>query len=141
MQTFLPYEEFAKSAVVLDNRRLGKQRVETLQILQALLLGSRWVNHPAVKMWKEYEGCLLTYQVTICNHWSLRGFKDTCLEKTEALVEGLNLNYKNPPWLGSSDFHLAHQSNLLRKDFDWYSRFFTDVPEDLPYFWPSKELS
>lgn len=36
MQTFLPYDSFKKSARVLDQRRLGKQRVECLQILGAL---------------------------------------------------------------------------------------------------------
>ncbi len=38
MQTFLPYPDFARSAAVLDPARLGKQRVETLQILRALEL-------------------------------------------------------------------------------------------------------
>ena len=36
MQTFLPYPDFAKSAMCLDNKRLGKQRIECLQILKAL---------------------------------------------------------------------------------------------------------
>ena len=36
MQTFLPYRGFTESARVLDTRRLGKQRVETIQVLRAL---------------------------------------------------------------------------------------------------------
>ena len=36
MQTFLPYSSFYQSARVLDRQRLGKQRVETLQILKSL---------------------------------------------------------------------------------------------------------
>lgn len=36
MQTFLPYPDFAESARVLDNKRLFKQAVETLQIMQAM---------------------------------------------------------------------------------------------------------
>lgn len=36
MQTFLPFEDFAKTAEVLDRKRLFKQSVETLQIMQAL---------------------------------------------------------------------------------------------------------
>lgn len=36
MQTFLPFPDYSKSAAVLDQQRLGKQRVETLQVLQAL---------------------------------------------------------------------------------------------------------
>lgn len=37
MQTFLPYPDFDKSAQSLDMMRLGKQRVETFQILQKLV--------------------------------------------------------------------------------------------------------
>ncbi|MFN7881952.1 MAG: pyrimidine dimer DNA glycosylase/endonuclease V, partial [bacterium] len=33
MQTFLPSPSFAESARILDNKRLGKQRVECKQIL------------------------------------------------------------------------------------------------------------
>ena len=36
MQTFLPYESFKQSARVLDWRRLGKQRVEGMQIINAI---------------------------------------------------------------------------------------------------------
>jgi len=35
MQTFLPYPDFLQSLQSLDNKRLGKQRVETFQILNA----------------------------------------------------------------------------------------------------------
>ena len=37
MQTFLPYPDFVKSALVLDYRRLGKQRVEARQILDIIV--------------------------------------------------------------------------------------------------------
>ncbi len=39
MQTFLPYADFQQSAKCLDNKRLGKQRVECLQILNTLSIG------------------------------------------------------------------------------------------------------
>ena len=52
MQTFLispyPYE----TAKILDNRRLGKQRIEALQILNILLgetKSTAWKNHPATR--------------------------------------------------------------------------------------------
>lgn len=41
MQTFLPYPSFDLCARVLDDKRLGKQRVECLQILKALQPPSR----------------------------------------------------------------------------------------------------
>jgi len=38
MQTFLPFPDFQQSAAVLDRARLGKQRVEALQTLRALVI-------------------------------------------------------------------------------------------------------
>ncbi|MFK5143433.1 MSMEG_6728 family protein, partial [Klebsiella pneumoniae] len=82
MQTFLPYSSFKASAKVLDRQRLGKQRVECLQILNVLFgVKSSWANHPAVLMWKGYEGALIEYSLTICEEWTSRGYKDTCAAK------------------------------------------------------------
>ena len=36
MQTFLPYKDIQKSVKCLDYRRLGKQRVEAMQILKQI---------------------------------------------------------------------------------------------------------
>ncbi|MGI8887933.1 MAG: MSMEG_6728 family protein [Nocardioidaceae bacterium] len=154
MQTFLPYPDFARSAQVLDDKRLGKQRVETLQIMH-VLLGLRWNlsagvieafepkgwrNHPAVRMWRGYEPALLAYQDGTCQEWTRRGFNDTCYPKAvglaalSPLIAGVEA--QQPPWLGPEELHRSHQSNLIRKDPDIYAPLFPDVPADLPYFWP-----
>ena len=79
MQTFLPYADFARSAEVLDTRRLGKQRVEVIQIVRALTVpGYAWASHPAVLMWKGHEEALGRYGLAMCDQWLLRGFGDTC---------------------------------------------------------------
>lgn len=137
MQTFLPYPDFLASARVLDNRRLGKQRVETLQILNALTNPSYgWQNHPAVKMWKGHTGLLAVYGLAICHEWVKRGFRDTCTDKINAFAPA-DLITTQPAWLGSEPFHASHRSNLLRKEPDHYRQFaWTDGP-DLPYVWPS----
>ena len=49
VQTFLPYADFERSARSLDQRRLGKQRVECLQGAAGLTVpGYGWRHHPAV---------------------------------------------------------------------------------------------
>lgn len=54
MQTFLPSPNFTQSAQFLDPQRLGKQRVEALQILTALTNPAYgWQHHPAVQMWRD----------------------------------------------------------------------------------------
>lgn len=41
-----------------------------------------------------------------------------------------------PPWLGDSDFHASHRSNLLRKDPEYYGEFNWTESPDLEYVWP-----
>lgn len=66
MQTFLPCPDFGRTAACRDARRLGKQRVEALQMLNALGDSAhRWRNHPAVRMWSGYEPALRLYMNTI----------------------------------------------------------------------------
>ena len=51
VNTFLPWPDEQKTAKSLDNKRLGKQRVEGLQILRANLgLTKGWRNHPKCKL-------------------------------------------------------------------------------------------
>ena len=134
MQTFLPYPHFHESAKVLDYRRLGKQRVETLQLLKALTNGGAWSNHPAAKMWHGYEDALVLYGVTMCREWLNRGYKDTCLPKIQAYAKFTNVLL--PEWLGDESFHAAHRSNLLRKAPEHYTQFGWIESNDLEYIWP-----
>jgi hypothetical protein len=140
MQTFLPYADYSKTAKVLDMKRLGKQRVETFQVLKALLLENYgWKQHPAVKMWRGHTYELLEYQKAICNEWTSRGYKDTCLEKSIDFVRQHchDLTTAAPSWLGNEEIHLSHRSNLIRKAPDIYIPIFgSDVPNDLEYVWP-----
>lgn len=139
MQTFLPYSDYAASARVLDRQRLGKQRVETLQIMTALMTGKGWVSHPATLMWRRYEWALLQYQAAVCREWVERGYKDTCYDKTAQLY----FRHRHwveerlwPYWSGDNNFHMSHQSNLMRKDRVYYQQFFPGVPDYMEYVWP-----
>ena len=131
MQTFLPYADFHKSAQVLDYRRLGKQRVEALQILNAIRGQSKgWRNHPCSIMWSKHEQALIQYAIVICEEWILRGYKDSLLPRFQAEVQ--IANPEMPAWLGFEKFHLSHQSNLVRKDAVFYK---FNVEANLPYIW------
>lgn len=139
MQTFLPYASFERSASVLDQKRLGKQRVETLQIMKALNDPDYgWQSHPAVKMWRGRRGALLMYQEAICNEWTGRGYKDTCLDKTRSIaVDFSPSEWFAPFWLGHFDLHASHRSNLLRKLPAHYGPLFEPgLSDDLEYVWP-----
>ncbi|TDD92159.1 cytoplasmic protein [Actinomadura darangshiensis] len=152
MQTFLPYADFAATARVLDRRRLGKQRVEAIQVLRALTVpGYGWRRHPAALMWTGYEEALVRYGLEICDRWSGLGHGDTCagtlaaeLAETKGVhrprgQERLAAAGALPPWLGDPAFHLSHRSALVRKDPGFYRPVFPDVPDDLPYVWPASD--
>ena len=148
MQTFLPYPDFERSARVLDAKRLGKQRVETIQVVRALTVpGYGWANHPAVLMWKGFEEALGRYGFICCEVWTELGFGDTCaltiatdlqqsgVERVRSQGE-LAAAGALPPWLGDDTVHRSHQSALVRKDPAYYRPLFPDAPDDLPYHWP-----
>lgn len=145
MQTFLPYPDFEKSARVLDYRRLGKQRVETFQLLNAIRGVDKngepkqhkgWVNHPAAVMWRQYVPALAEYGVAMCVEWKRRGYNDSLHERLAGIGrEASDGGVVYPYWLGDGEFHRSHQSNLLRKDIEFYGAHFVGVPDDLPYVW------
>lgn len=148
MQTFLPYADFEGSARVLDQKRLGKQRVETIQVIRALTRpGYGWAHHPAVLMWEGFEEALGRYGITCCEAWTDLGFGDTCAttmvaDLATAGVEVIRTQSELtaagalPSWLGDDAVHRSHQSALVRKDPEHYLALFPDVPDDLPYVWP-----
>jgi hypothetical protein len=137
MQTFLPYSDFRKSLESLDNKRLGKQRVEAYQIISAITGRPKkngqpykgWTSHPCSVMWRDYVNALKLYYNDSIDVWKSRGFKNTMEYE---VIEG---EFILPHWLGDEDFHSSHRSNLLRKDFDYYSKHgWVDNPDD-PYVW------
>ena len=148
MQTFLPVADFTESARLLDNPRLGKQRVECLQVLRALELPDYgWANHPVVTMWRGRTAGLVVYSLAMVRVWRERGFADTTetliaefapdaasMTQEEAAAAGLL-----PSWIGDEEVHLSHRSNLLAKDPEFYRPRFPGDPDDLPYVWPGSD--
>ena len=138
MQTFLPDPDFNASAACLDYRRLGKQRVEAKQIhniVSGLATTKGWRHHPAVLMWMGYSSSLAEYHNAMILEWISRGYQNTL-----PLLES-NRNNQKPFWLGDTRLHRSHQSNLLRKDFQFYSRLGWNVPPNLPYYWAATATS
>ncbi|WP_329224320.1 MSMEG_6728 family protein [Streptomyces canus] len=152
MQTFLPHPDFHQTALLLDRRRLGKQRVEALQVLRGLTVpGYGWRRHPAVRMWTGYEEALVRYGLEICRVWRAQGHQDSC---AASLLAGLAAHRpcatvreqsqlaaasELPPWLGDDAFHESHRSALVRKEPKAYAALFPDTPADLPYVWPASD--
>jgi hypothetical protein len=137
MQTFVPYSDFFQSLSILDNKRLGKQRVETLQILNILLdrptkTGKKykgWVNHPAVILWENNIEALKLYLNISIDIWISKGFSNNI--KKEAVID----DPQYPGWWGTQILHDSHKENLLRKDRDHYTQFFPSYKPSNKYIW------
>jgi hypothetical protein len=143
MQTFMPLPNYRETACILDNKRLGKQRVEAKQILIALNVDvgphqgnpqSGWRHHPCLKLWKGFEKELVSYAIAICSEWRSRKFKDILLDQFMETYYQLP-DCPVPSFLGNELFHRSHQSNLLRKLPSHYGQYF-QITNDLPYYWP-----
>jgi hypothetical protein len=148
MQTFLPYPSFDDSARVLDGPRLGKQRVETLQILRALIVPTYgWQRHPAVTMWRGHVPALTAYGLAMVRAWTERGYADGVADQLAEFapeVVGRPQSWLAergllPPWLGDPLLHESYRSRLIAKDPDVYRSLFPGTPEGLEYVWPGGE--
>ncbi|THG33142.1 MSMEG_6728 family protein [Naasia lichenicola] len=145
MQTFLPYPDFAESSAILDQARLGKQRVETLQVLRSLLIPTYgWQNHPVSRMWRGFIPGLTAYGLANVDAWTARGHADSTRDLiAEFAPEVVGMSQDElaaagllPRWIGDEQIHLSHRSNLIRKDAGFYGAIFPTTPGDLDYVWP-----
>lgn len=134
MQTFLPYADFAQSAQCLDVKRLGKQRVEAMQMINAIegvptksgKVYRGWHNHPCTRMWRPYVSALKLYTNVVITEWINRGYRNSI----PFYVIDVDVVY--PHWLGNELFHRSHQSNLYHKLPTYYPQF---EMEWIPYIW------
>jgi hypothetical protein len=140
MQTFLPYDDFVKSAIVLDSSRLQKQRIEVFQILQALTNPEKygWQNHPAKCMWRGHTNALTEYGLQIHIECNVRGIADN--ENIGERIAAFKTPRPShtPYWFGIKEFHWSHKRNLLFKNPEHYRMLFrANAPKNKPpYVWP-----
>lgn len=138
MNTYLPVPSFPESVAMLDDRRLGKQRSEVLNILRALTepAPEDGKEHPAIKMWRGSEQTLIKFGMAVCFEWSSRDNTDNVLKKIVAFRTEFEPDTPEPEWLGDEKFHASHRSFLLRSQPTWYRQFWPDEPDDLAMIFP-----
>lgn len=151
MQTFVPYADFQRSAEVLDNKRLNKQLLEGRQIYSIISSGRTtggWVNHPAVKMWRNRDNALFLYLEAMKDECDARGISTT--KNWDAILEMHEWNWDRgsgvimPMWWGDERVHESHRNNLYVKSPEMYAQFAYDnrvtCCESCNYFWPTHTL-
>lgn len=134
VNTFVICQDAATTAYYLDDRRLGKQRVEALQIISTLEGKTKgYSNHPAVKMWVGHLDALKDYCNKMILEWIRRG-KNNTMELFKITNE-----IKYPYWYNDNKIHFSHMSRLIQKDANFYCKF--NPPKEYlnyGYIWPSK---
>lgn len=169
MQTFLPGHGrnpeavFLTSCDMLDRQRLGAQRKEAMQLLNAMDNPSYgWHNHPACQMWIGYRDALKLYYNRTLEAWALRGYRN---EKLQPFNDIDVSSVEFPPWLMNSPLRSTHRLALYIKapkhalykqaltDDEWqqyrqlfeqygwelhYPEIVKRVCKDL-YYWPTRQ--
>src|SRR5574344_878373 len=129
MNTFLPYPNIYKSAMILDMQRLNKQILESDQMVKAELTNNNKFhkNHPVRKMLAKNVAAHMWYRNTMLGVWYLRG------------GGGSRRPYKNednifPSWYNNSEtlnkICQSHRKALLIKNFEYYKNYFPYVIYD-----------
>jgi hypothetical protein len=132
--TFLVVGDFVLNAKFLDEKRLGKQRVEAQQLIDAIEKGTKWSKHPAALSWWNYVNALKYYANCVIAEWIERGFNNNMpfykLENPVIL----------PWWSQWDNLHYSHRAMLIRKNpFYYKDKFYVEpVFWNFGYIWPNK---
>jgi len=131
MQVFCPYNDVQKCVSALDPKRLGNQIYrECLTIIRG-----GWPNHPCSKIWANHKHALSQYALAGLDELKKRGrFYPHHIDTFQKYLES-SPDTGFPSVWGFEPFHVAHRSNLLRKNFEWYSKFNWKESTDLNYIW------
>jgi len=145
---------YGKTARALDDRTLGHQRVEALELLE-LLLGGEKPRGPAARMWFGYEYALAVYGMMMCMEWvHNRGCADNLFFKFYNAIQDVkkdepDFSYIEPPWFRDADVLRSHRSNLVRRQRElkipggerYTAAFGRATPKNMPYLWPLLDQS
>lgn len=119
MIIYLPFADFELSAQALDTRRLGNQRKDAFELLEALLSNKESsFETTLVDMWRGYESALANYNIALSKEIDRRGYVDDYYYETFLLMNKYALSFleaKRPHWLGNESIHSSHRSALKRE--------------------------
>jgi len=92
VNTFITSSSLSECAQNLDNKRLWKQVLEAMEIIET----NGWKNHPARLMWVDHLDALKIYCNYMIREWLKRGFKSSIKEYdiNENLAYFYQLTYK-----------------------------------------------
>lgn len=130
MNVFFPFPDARQSVSCLDPRRLGNQIYREC----LTLIRGGWPHHPCSAIWRNHKRALALYALAGLDELDRRGYHYPHHRLTfESYLNEPDTGL--PPIVLTEPFCRAHQSNLIRKNREWYGPLFPGVPDDLPYIW------
>ena len=151
MQIYVPVPDAVDTAEILSNADLLDVVAVCVKLIDEQHIDGKHTllaRTPLYKMWKGHGPALCAYGLAMCDEIRHRDFvmdtmrplfensNNRLSEQLENAVSG-EYTLDHPCWWGSVSLHHAHQSELLRNDPAHYSRYFPEVPMDLPQLWPA----
>jgi hypothetical protein len=135
VNTFIVSDDYESTAKILDYKRLGKQRVEAMQLINVLenseLTG--WKNHPATKQWRGHVNELKKYTNEMIKEWIRRGYKNTMK------LYDVDESTCKPWFITWKPMQYSHMASLIRKNKEYYKPYFYKkypiVYEFYTYLW------
>jgi len=152
---FLVHPDYVLNAKLLAMNRLGKQRVEAKQLIDAITAfkagnpNPSWINHPAARSWINNLDSLKLYFNAVVSEWVSRGYKNNY-----ELYTDIDPNAEPPYWMDCPAVHYSHIAQLMQKDNFYYCKenladkipaklldYFNSMPAEYKsygYIWPYK---
>lgn len=124
---FVLHPDVNVNASLLDDTRLGKQRLEARQIIKILEAPIHqkmsWRNHPITRSWIGYVDYLKHYYNAILLEWLRRGKNNTLsfYEVPEIIIE--------PHWWDIKEIRYTHQANLYLKMPHHYAKILSELED------------
>jgi len=137
--TFILDQDLVASFKLLDDRRLGKQRVEAHQIINAIEGKSKgWTSHPITKGWSKHVDALKVYFNLCVMEWEGRG-RNNSMPLYDVPMDG---SVVFPWWVVNLPVIYSHQASLLRKEPSFYSELLFPPEEykSVGYLWPNDDV-
>lgn len=153
MKILLPYPNFSLSAKVMHTADL----FDTLHDIETALSVLHQTDEAAadtlwedscIQAWRGHEAQLAEYGLTILDEartrvYTLETVCKECFFEMKGHQESLTHHQlaaesgglAHPDWMGNTNLHTSHKSELLRSHPDFYSKLFEFVRADIPVQW------
>lgn len=128
-----------KTFECLDQARLTKQLVETIQLIEAITNPTKgFRNHPVTRMWMDHVSALIDYGL-VCVSVIAERFPDYSYQMMQQKLLNNSLRQDDPvypAWFEDEQLYMSHRASLFFKSPELYPQFEPEAKLYEQYAWP-----